>query len=123
MGNRGGLSMKSVFRIIAFIPDDSREVIMDAVNATIKPIYPHYDFVFSWMAVRGSWRPLSGSHPFLGTQNEICTGQEVRLEFCCYEDDIETAIHAIRKHHPYEEPVIDILRVQTWKDYLQDHYH
>ena len=68
-----------------------------------------YDMVTSWMPVQGSWRPLAGAKPFNGTVGEVCTASEVKLEFRCPAAQVAQAKRIIRKIHPYEEPVINVL--------------
>jgi len=107
-----------IVRVIVFLPEESRERIMDAVNSVMKPIYPSYDFVFSWSNVTGCWRPLSGANPFIGSIGEICYANEIRLEFCCYRDSLKKVIQTVKALHPYEEPVIDVVNVETWKNFI-----
>lgn len=68
-----------------------------------------YDYVSAWQKSCGTWRPLPGSHPFDGTENQLCTGQEVKLEVHCPIERVHDAIKVIRSIHPYEEPVINII--------------
>ena len=108
----------STYRIICFIPENCVTTVKEAVNKNIEPLYPHYDFVFTEMKVQGSWRPLEGANPAEGEIGKICEASEIRLEFCCKEKNLRQAIEAVKKAHPYEEPVIDAVKVLTWKDIL-----
>jgi len=37
--------------------------------------------------------------------------EEERIEFPCAEDKLPLVVEAIKKAHPYEEPVIDVLEL------------
>ena len=58
---------------------------------------------------RGSWRPLPGSSPFNGKNGEICFGTEMKMEVRCPVEIVETAVKEVKKIHPYEEPVINVI--------------
>jgi len=51
----------------------------------------------------GSWEKAS---------KEIEKNQSVRIEMQCEHDKIKDVITAIRKIHPYEEPVIELVRLE-----------
>ena len=57
--------------------------------------------------VIGTWRPLEGTHPYSGTQGVISSEPELKVEVTCKISDIDKIIAAVKKIHPYEEPVIN----------------
>lgn len=69
----------------------------------------NYDNCISISKVIGCWRPLQDANPFKGKVGELCEAQEYKLEFCCRKELAEKVISEIKKVHPYEEPVINIL--------------
>lgn len=44
-----------------------------------------------------------------GKRGEICSGTEVKMEIRCPVEKMESAVAAVRRIHPYEEPVINII--------------
>ena len=68
-----------------------------------------YDHCISVTQVSGFWRPLEGSNPFLGETGQICEGTECKIEIRCKRELIPEAVRTIKKIHPYEEPVINIV--------------
>ena len=52
----------------------------------------------------GQFRPLPGSKPYLGQEGELHVEPEYRLELICEDDCLESAIKALHRAHPYEEP-------------------
>ena len=59
--------------------------------------------------VRGSWRPLAGSRPYEGEIGKICEAEEAKVEFTCRKEIWEIAVQTIKKVHPYEKPVINVI--------------
>lgn len=110
--------MTNCFKIAVNLPLEFLEEMMDAVTASIQPLYPGYDRCFCYWPVTGTWRPLEDSSPFNGTTDEICVAPEMRLEFAVAEEYLEEAVKAVRRVHPYEEPAIDVIPMIPWKDVI-----
>lgn len=91
-----------------FIPleyvDDLREALAGAGAGEIG----RYDHCLSWSVVQGSWRPLPGSDPYDGQVGQLTTGSEAKVEVNCRRDRVAAALSAVRRVHPYEEPVINV---------------
>jgi hypothetical protein len=54
---------------------------------------------------------VAGAVPFLGKVGVLETLIEERIETICKKSKIKKVIEAIKKVHPYEETVIDILPI------------
>jgi len=106
-----------IYKVSVGIPPEYAERMMDAVDAAIEPIYPGYRRVFSYWPTKGTWIPTEGSHPFLGTIGEVETADELRVEFAVKPGHLEAAIAAVLSVHPYEEPGIDVIPMEAWKDF------
>jgi hypothetical protein len=103
-----------MYKLSFYVPDSHVEEVKVAVfNAGAGRIgdYEHC----AWQVLgQGQFRPLSGSQPFLGTQDCLETVQEWRVEMVCADDLIAAAVAALRQAHPYEEPAFDVIRVETY---------
>ncbi len=106
------------YKIGTCVPKQHLEGLMDEVSSSISPLYPGYDRCFSYWPVTGTWRPLEGSEPFIGTPGVIEVAEEMRVEFAVSEVDLEKAVEAVRRAHPYEEPAIDVIPMVPWKDLI-----
>ncbi len=104
------------YKVGTCIPRAHLEHLMDEVTSSISPLYPGYDRCFSYWPITGTWRPLEGSNPFIGTPGRIETVEEMRVEFAVKEEDLKKAVEAVRRAHPYEEPAIDVIPMIPWKD-------
>lgn len=71
----------------------------------------HLDTVLNAMAEAGAGRflPSAAAHPAYGQRGEINQVLEARIETFCDHDKAKAVVMAIRKAHPYEEPVIYLL--------------
>ena len=68
-----------------------------------------YDACLSYSPVIGTWRPLEGTNPYIGEKNKISEEKELKVEVTCKTEKIDETIKAIKKVHPYEEPVINVI--------------
>ena len=59
--------------------------------------------------VIGAWRPLAGTAPYLGRMGEVCHAPELKVEVTCRTDRVEETVAAVKRAHPYEEPVINVI--------------
>jgi dinuclear metal center YbgI/SA1388 family protein len=59
----------------------------------------------------GTFKPLAGASPFIGTPGIRESAEETRIEVLLRNDDVSRAVNAMLKAHPYEEPAFDIYPV------------
>ena len=59
----------------------------------------------------GYWRPLEGCNPYIGNEGEISKEPEVKVEVTVFTEAVDRTIEAIKKVHPYEEPVINVIPI------------
>lgn len=69
----------------------------------------NYDQCMSVTQVSGYWRPLTGAEPYDGKVGEVSHSQEVKVEVRCEKEYVKAAIDVIKKVHPYEEPLFNII--------------
>lgn len=96
-------------KLVVYVPEEYVMKIRDALHEDGYLKAGLYDHVVSWQKSNGTWRPLSGSHPFNGAEGKISVGTEARMEVRCPKNKAKKALQIIRSLHPYEEPVIDII--------------
>ena len=99
----------SYCKLEIFVPESHLEQICAALRSVDAGHIGNYDSCLSYHPVTGCWRPLEGTHPWLGQAGELCTAPELKVEVTCRAEQAEAAIAAIKAAHPYEEPVINAL--------------
>ena len=73
----------SYCKLEIFVPESHLEQIRAALRSVDAGHIGHYDSCLSYHPVTGCWRPLEGTHPWLGQAGKAA--------------------------HPYEEPVINAI--------------
>lgn len=92
-----------------YVPEAYVEPIREALVRIGACRVGNYDHVVSYHSIKGTWRPLENSNPFNGAIGEICCGTEVKTEVRCPVELAERAVNTVKKIHPYEEPVINVI--------------
>lgn len=100
--------MKQV-KLEIYLPREYVEKIWEALHELGAGVVGDYDHVVSFAPVEGAWRPNQQADPYAGEPNELSYGNEYKLEIRCPYEHVSEALALIRRIHPYEEPLINIL--------------
>lgn len=92
-----------------YIPKTHLGVLRQALQNADAGHIGDYDCCLSYSETNGCWRPLKGSHPYMGTEDQLCTGQEYKVEVICKKEKVDETIRAVKAVHPYEVPVINVI--------------
>ena len=92
-----------------FIPESHLAVLQEALREADAGHIGQYDCCLSYSPVTGCWRPLEGTAPYLGTIGEACTAPELKVEVTCPTERVDAVVEAVKRVHPYEEPVINVI--------------
>ncbi|MBV7274631.1 cytochrome C biogenesis protein [Clostridium sp. PL3] len=99
-------------KVETFIPEEYLETLRKSLNDIgALTIGGNYDNCMSVSKVIGSWRPLNGADPFEGEIGKLSKTEECKVEFCCSREILKNAVDTIKKVHPYEVPVINVLPI------------
>jgi len=101
-----------MYKLTVYIPETHLEQVKDALFEAGAGRYDHYDRCCWEVRGHGQFRPLAGSHPSIGTQDETTRVVEYRVEMLCPDELIPAAIQAITTSHPYEEPAFDFTKIR-----------
>lgn len=108
----------AIYKVTVTVPEDSAELLMDAISEVNEQPYLGYERVFSISDVIGTWIPVYGSNPTIGEEGVISRVPEKKLEFIVKEENLKKVLRAIQEYHPYEEPGVDVIPCRGWKSYL-----
>ena len=89
--------------------DEIREALGNAGAGDVDH-YSHCSFSYPGT---GRFKPKSGSNPHIGKQGQMETVSEEKIQAYCKKAQLESVLDAVKKAHPYEETIIDILPVYT----------
>lgn len=94
-----------------YIPLSHVDKLREGINNTGALTIGKYDNCMSITEVMGYFRPLKGSKPYTGKENDLSKEKEAKVEFRCHKDLAIEVINVIKAIHPYEEPVYDIIPI------------
>lgn len=99
-------------KFIFYVPETHLELVKQAIFAAGAGKAQNYDRCCWQTLGTGQFRPLSGSNPFIGQQNEITKVAEYKVETICSAINIAKVIQALKDSHPYEEPVFEAYHIE-----------
>ncbi len=104
-----------MYQIITYIPELVCDNVTQAMFNAGAGRYENYEQCCWKVLGQGQFKPLSGSLPFIGNQNQLEFVKEYRVEMICDEHHLKAAIAALKNTHPYEEPAYTVLQHITVK--------
>ena len=99
----------SCCKLEIFIPESHFPALQLALRQADAGHIGSYDSCLSCSPVTSFWRPLEGTHPYLGQVGELSREAEVKVETICRRERLKETLAAIRAAHPYEVPVINVI--------------
>ena len=105
-----------MLKICFFVPQTHVDQVKNAMFEAGAGKIGNYDCC-SWQTLgMGQFRPLDGAEPFLGSENDLETVMEYKVEMVCAETVIEAVIREMKAAHPYEEPAFEIYALLNDRD-------
>lgn len=92
-----------------FLPETHLTPLQKALQEADAGHIGRYDCCLSYSRVTGCWRPLEGTTPYLGSIGEISAEPELKVEVTCRTEQVDETVEAVKRVHPYEEPVINVI--------------
>ena len=99
------------FKLEIFIPESHFQDLRKALKSADAGHIGNYDCCLSYSRVIGTWRPLSGTDPFIGEEGVISEEEELKVEVTVDGRKLNETIAAIKAVHPFEEPVINVIEL------------
>ncbi len=97
-----------VAKVVVTVPAGSAEAVIGAASAAGAGVIGAYSRCAFLQHGQGTFLPGAAARPHLGTPGTIETVDEVRIEMTSPEPLLTRVVEAVRRAHPYEEPVIDV---------------
>lgn len=103
-------------KLVVFVPHASADVLLDALAAAGAGAIGAYDRCAFTATGTGTFRPLAGASPAIGSVGAIETVPETRLEMVLPRHRRAAVVAALRAAHPYEEPAFDVVETVSAPD-------
>ena len=97
------------YKLEIFIPETHFRALQKALQEADAGHIGNYDSCLSYSRVTGTWRPLSGTKPFIGKEGEVSEEPELKVEVTIRAEILDAVMRAVKAVHPYEEPLINVL--------------
>ena len=107
------LTKKQTVKIVVGVPESHTNAVLEALGNAGAGRVGNYSHCSSVAKAIGHFKPLDGAHPAIGKVGQLESVVEDRIETWCDKEDLKKVIEAIKKSHPYEEPVIDVYLLEN----------
>ncbi|HWJ76699.1 MAG TPA: Nif3-like dinuclear metal center hexameric protein [Niallia sp.] len=105
-------------KLVVYVPKEHTEVVKRAIGDAGAGGLGNYSHCIFSTEGQGEFRPLEGSNPFIGTENQLEKVKEDKIE-SIYPASLEKKIiRAMLKAHPYEEVAYDIYHLDLTGEQL-----
>ncbi|MBL7214708.1 MAG: Nif3-like dinuclear metal center hexameric protein [Phycisphaerae bacterium] len=98
------------YKIVTFVPDNHINTVAEALYAAGAGAIGNYSECGFMHEGVGTFKPLAGANPTIGTQGKRQRVSEIRLETVVAADSVAAVIAALRQSHPYEAPAFDVFQ-------------
>jgi hypothetical protein len=96
-------------QIVVGVPTSHLHAVLDAMaeaGAGVLGNYTHCAYISQGI---GRFKPNESANPAVGEREQVNEVEEWRIETLCLSDKLKQVMAAIRKAHPYEEPMLYLI--------------
>ncbi|MED4070595.1 Nif3-like dinuclear metal center hexameric protein [Priestia endophytica] len=95
-------------KLVVFVPKSHADEVRHALGTSGGGHIGNYSHCTFNTEGKGTFLPLEGTDPYVGTKGELHEEEEVRIETVFKASDEKNIIRAMKKTHPYEEVAYDV---------------
>lgn len=107
---------EKVYKFVVYVPEDSRKIVLKALEEEDAGHIGNYSAcTFNTKGI-GTFRPLEGTNPYIGTRNVLEEVNEVKIETIIKEESLIRTINRVIEVHPYEEVAYDVYELKIEGD-------
>lgn len=105
-------SAQKLKKLVVYVPVDHAQQVRDAMCDAGAGHIGNYAKCTFGVRGEGTFLPLEGTHPYLGTEGTLEKADEIRIETILPETLTKKVVTAMLQAHPYEEVAYDIYPVE-----------
>lgn len=102
------VNYESLYKIVVFVPESHAEQVRHALSQGGAGHIGNYSHCTYQSKGEGTFKPLEGTDPFIGTQGKIEYVPEYKIESIVPKSKLNSVVYEMIKAHPYEEVAYDI---------------
>ena len=110
-------SLEKIFKFAVYVPIQYVDRVSQAIFEAGAGKIGNYTETSFNITGKGTFKPMEGTHPFIGKKGERKEIEEIKIETVVAERDLDSVIQAMKDTHPYEEPAYDIYELKTKSSY------
>ena len=103
-----------MYTLFFYVPESHLEAVKTAVFAVGAGAIGDYQNCCWQVLGQGQFKPMAGSQPFIGQQNQLEKVAEWRVEMVVAAEYIKAAVAALKVAHPYEEPAYAVYELASF---------
>ena len=104
-----------MYKITFYVPKKHLDAVKNALFAKGAGRVGNYDCC-AWQTLgTGQYRPLNGSHPYVGIQDQVETVKEYLVEIVCKDEYLQAVVEELMRVHPYETPAYTAWKVSLYE--------
>ncbi|WP_010531013.1 Nif3-like dinuclear metal center hexameric protein [Lentibacillus jeotgali] len=104
---------EKLVKLAVFVPETHAEQIRDAMSDKGAGHIGDYSHCTFQSPGQGTFKPLEGTDPYIGTQGDVAFVDEVKIETILPASKLSPVLKAMIAVHPYEEAAYDIYPVEN----------
>ncbi|MFC0299747.1 Nif3-like dinuclear metal center hexameric protein [Virgibacillus soli] len=106
------IDTEKLFKLAVFVPEEAVTTVMQALHNSGAGHIGEYSHCTFRTKGTGTFKPLDGTTPYIGKQNELTSVSELKIETIVPLSKLQVCIEAMKLAHPYEEVAYDVYPLQ-----------
>lgn len=99
---------EKLYKVVVFVPEAHVDQVRDAMSNAGAGWTGNYSDCSFMVKGKGTFKPLEGTNPYIGSQGNMEKVDEYRLETIVPREKLKNVINAMTEAHPYEEVAYDV---------------
>lgn len=104
---------ETFYKLVVYVPVSHVDAIRNAFQKEDAGHIGNYSGCSFGAQGIGTFKPLEGTNPYIGTTNQMSYADEVRLETIVRPEKLAATIQAMLRVHPYEEVAYDVFKLEN----------
>ena len=100
-------------KITTTVPSENADALREALGKTGAGVIGEYSFCSFSVVGKGRFKASDNANPHIGKPGEFEIVEEEQVEVTCEHSIAKQVIAALKRSHPYEEPIIEITPLLT----------
>ena len=101
----------NLYKLVVYVPEDHAVAVKKALGDAGAGYIGHYSHCMYSTTGTGQFKPLTGTHPYIGAVGQLERLTEVRIETIVPAEKLAKVLTAMLAVHPYEEVAYDLYKL------------